>query len=150
MSDQSIVISKHFSVNRSALYKAWTEEAALREWWKPMGKSLVKLENDIRVGGKVEYVFEDLDNAAGKLIIQGEYQTATPEEKLVYTWNWILNDVAVENANYTLTIEFSEQNEETELKIQQHREKEVEGVQPHKEGWEDALESLSKYLETQS
>ncbi|MEJ7560063.1 MAG: SRPBCC domain-containing protein [Pedobacter sp.] len=150
MSDQSIEISKHFSVSASALYKAWTEESALKEWWKPMGKTLAHLENDIQEGGKVEYVFEDLDNPAGKLMIQGVYQTVVPEKKLVYTWNWILNDVAVENANYTLTVEFSEQDGETELNIKQQREKELEGVQPHKEGWEDGLESLKQYLETLS
>jgi uncharacterized protein YndB with AHSA1/START domain len=146
MTNQSIEISKNFSVSRSTLYKAWTDEAALKEWWKPMGKSLVEMENEVQEGGKVAYVFEDLENPTGRLVIQGVYQTAIPEEKLVYTWNWVLDDIAVENANYTLTVEFSEQNEGTELRVQQHSEKELEGLQPHKAGWEDALDSLDNYL----
>jgi uncharacterized protein YndB with AHSA1/START domain len=147
MSDQSIVISKRFPVSPDLVYKAWTEESALKEWWKPMGKTLVSVENNIEEGGKIEYLFEDDDNPSGKLTIHGTYQTAIPESKLVYSWNWELDSIAVENANYTLTVEFSEQGEETELKIEQKREKELEGVQPHKEGWDEALESLGQYLD---
>ena len=148
MSDQSIVISKRFPVSLDLVYKAWTEESALKDWWKPMGKTLVSVENNVQEGGNVEYVFQDDDNPSGKLTISGTYQTAIPESKLVYSWNWVLDNIAVENANYTLTVEFSEEGEETELKIEQKRDKEMEGVEPHKEGWDEALESLGQYLET--
>ncbi len=76
---QTVNIQKSFKATKDALYKAWTEEAALKQWWKPMDKTLISMETDIRSGGKVVYTFE------GGLKIHGEYKEAQPGEKLVYS-----------------------------------------------------------------
>lgn len=147
MINEPVTITQRFAASKADLFKAWTEESALKEWWKPVGKKLSRLENDMKEGGKIRYVFEADNEADGRLTIEGEYKVAEPQEKLVYTWNWVLDNSAVENGNYLLTVEFAGQDGEAELTIHQESQVENEGIHPHKDGWEDALKSLGDYLE---
>ena len=146
MSNEPVIITHRFAVSKAELFKAWTEEAALKEWWQPAGKTLSSVENDLQEGGKVKYTFEPDAKDDTKLVIEGTYHEVKPEENLVYTWNWILDESALENGNYLLTVEFNETDGEASLTIHQESKSENEGVHPHKEGWEDALKSLEKYL----
>jgi uncharacterized protein YndB with AHSA1/START domain len=149
MSNEPVIITQRFAASKADLFKAWTDESALKAWWQPAGKKLSSVENSLEDGGKVTYTFEPDGKDDTRLVIEGEYQEVQPEEKLVYTWNWILDETALENGNYLLTVEFNEIDEEAELTIHQESESEVEGVHPHKEGWEDALKSLENYLTKQ-
>jgi len=146
MKNEPITITKNFKVSAAELFKAWTEESALKSWWKPAGRTLTTLENEIEDGGKILYKFED-ESQEGQLTIEGEYQNALPEEKLVYSWNWIMDDQALENGNYLLTVEFKDSEDGSQLIVTQENQSEQEGIHPHEEGWEDALSSLKNYLE---
>lgn len=146
MLNDPVIIIQRFAVSKADLFKAWTNESALKAWWQPAGKKLSSVENNLEEGGKVTYIFEPDGKDDTKLVIEGEYQEVQPEEKLVYTWNWILDETALENGNYLLTVEFNEINGEAELTIHQESESEQEGVHPHQDGWEDALKSLEDYL----
>ena len=146
MKNEPITLTKNFRVNKAELFKAWTEESALKSWWKPAGRTLSSLENEIKDGGKILYKFDN-ESEDGQLTIEGEYQSASPEEKLVYSWNWIMDNQALENGNYLLTVEFQEAEDGAQLLITQENQSEQEGIHPHQEGWEDALASLKKYLE---
>ncbi|MDQ1143004.1 SRPBCC family protein [Pedobacter agri] len=146
MKNEPITITKNFKVSAAELFKAWTEESALKSWWKPAGRTLSTLENEIEDGGKILYKFED-ESQEGQLTIEGEYQSALPEEKLVYSWNWIMDDQALENGNYLLTVEFKDAEDGSQLIVTQENQSEQEGIHPHEEGWEVALNSLKNYLE---
>jgi uncharacterized protein YndB with AHSA1/START domain len=147
MKNEPVNITQEFSVSKAELFTAWTDEAALKSWWKPTGRTLSNVENDIKDGGQVVYEFEDGDDTTGQLTIKGEYQTAIPEEKLVYTWNWIVDNKALENGNYLLTVEFKDQDGGSQISITQEKQSEEEGIHPHEEGWKEGLESLKTYLE---
>ena len=147
MKSEPVNITQDFTVSKTELFSAWTEESALKSWWKPTGRTLSSVENEIKEGGKITYEFEDGDESTGQLTIEGEYKTALPEEKLVYTWNWIVDNEALENGNYLLTVEFTELDGGSQISITQEKQSEDEGIHPHKEGWEEALESLKTYLE---
>lgn len=148
MTNEPVTVTQRFATNKADLYRAWTEESALKEWWKPAGQTLSSVQNDITEGGKVSYSFEADNESEGKLTIDGEYKVAEPEEKLVYTWNWSVDDAALENGNYTLTVEFAENDGEAQLAITQESVTENEGIHPHKDGWQQALQSLAEYLES--
>lgn len=146
MSNEPIKITQHFAASKADIFKAWTEEAALKAWWKPAGKKLSSVENHLEEGGKVSYTFEANEQDHTNLVIEGTYKEVKPEEKLVYTWNWILDNTALENGNYLLTVEFTESESGSEISIHQESETEKEGVHPHQEGWEEALKALEAYL----
>lgn len=143
MSNEALTlnIEKEFSAAVDNLYRAWTEEGSLKQWWKPMNKTLVIVENDIRPGGRVAYTFED------GLTIRGEYKEAAPGERLVYTWIWELPEDSVHNGDYQLTIGFDGNGEKSRLSVLQEAFQTEQSVQPHREGWEQALEDLKRFLE---
>lgn len=136
-----ISIEKDFAAGKDAFYKAWTEEGQLKQWWKPMDKQLVDVQNDIREGGTVSYRFEN------DLTISGKYKEAKPGEKLVHSWNWELPDETQHKGEYQLTVGFSGDDENSKLSVRQENFQSEHSVQPHQEGWERALEDLKAHLE---
>ncbi|WP_018616731.1 SRPBCC family protein [Segetibacter koreensis] len=133
---------KSYSVSPDELYKAWTDPEQLKQWWKPMGNTLKEVTNDIKVGGRVRYVFED-----DKLIISGEYMEVKEKEKLVYSWNWELPEDAVRNAEYKLTVNFASKDYGSEIHILQENFQDDETLLPHQQGWEKGLTDLKEFLE---
>lgn len=138
----ALSIQKEFNASKEKLYKAWTEEDSLKKWWKPMNKTLVSAENDIRPGGKVVYAFE------GDLKIHGEYTEAQPAAKLVYSWIWDVPEASVHGGEYKLTINFGGEGEKSSLSVLQEAFQNEQSVQPHREGWEQALEELKRFVES--
>ncbi|HVF97558.1 MAG TPA: SRPBCC domain-containing protein [Flavisolibacter sp.] len=138
---QQIGLQKEFATSKESLYRAWTEDAALKQWWKPMNKELVSVENDIQPGGKVAYTFEN------DLKIHGEYKEVQQGEKLVYSWIWDLPDDTQHKGEYLLTIGFSGNSETSRIDVLQENFRDEHSVQPHRDGWEGALEDLKRFVE---
>lgn len=136
-----INLTKELPVDKVALYKAWTEPAQLKQWWKPLDKQLTEVINDLKQGGKVHYKFED-----GNLEINGEYKEVTENEKLVYTWDWEWPANAVQKGEYLLTINFEGNGNTSTLNVTQENFKEEHAILPHQQGWELALDNLKNYL----
>ena len=82
MSNENITAQKSFPVEVNKLYQAWTEEAALKKWWKPAGRKLQSVEAVLENGGTIKYTFEQDDNTGGELVIEGTYETVIPERKV--------------------------------------------------------------------
>jgi uncharacterized protein YndB with AHSA1/START domain len=136
----SVHVTKEFAVSKEELYKAWTEEEHLKQWWKPMNKQLTQVENDIREGGRVAYHFDD------NLQIQGEYKEVAEGQKLVYSWNWELPEDSTHKGEYLLTVKFSESGNGSVLDITQENFKHEHSIKPHTSGWEESLEDLKAHL----
>lgn len=137
----TVEASKSFPVKADQLYKAWTDPEQLKQWWKPMGNTLQEVTNDIKKGGTVRYVFDN-----DTLIISGEYLEAEENKKLVYTWNWEFPADTVKNADYKLTVNFSDKDNGSEINVLQENFQEDEILLPHKEGWEKGLTDLENFL----
>jgi len=56
-SDNEIVLVQTFAAPRKAVFSALTNAEQLAAWLKPTAMSLVSCEVDLRVGGKLRYVF---------------------------------------------------------------------------------------------
>src|SRR5687768_12395311 len=106
-------IRKNFAVSKAELYSAWVEEAELKQWWMPMNKHLLDVQNEIKEGGSIAYRFEN------DLTIDGQYREVQPEEKLVYSWNWKLPHDASHDGEYLLTISFKGDGQQSELEVRQ-------------------------------
>lgn len=143
----SIEVEKEFDAPVEKLVKAWVEPDDLKEWWKPAGNILKNVENEIKEGGKLRYEFQTPDQETA-LIITGEYKEVKENEKLSYTWNWeVPTSEAINNSNYMLHVAFdSLDNDKSKIKVKQENFQDQESIQPHREGWDKALEDLSSYL----
>lgn len=142
----NLQVAKDFSVPVQRLYEAWITEPDLKAWWHPMGNTLARLVNDIKEGGTVRYEFAT-EEGAHSFTISGVYKEVEQGKHLQYTWNWEVPSNAVENAEFLLTIDFKESGNGSRLEVSQDNFKDEESVQPHREGWEKALEDLKQYLE---
>jgi len=144
-SNFTLEVTKSFQADSEQLFKAWTEFEALKQWWKPLNSALSDLVNELHAGGKVKYTFTRTDNSE-TYSIEGEYSEVVPNQKLIYSWNWNLPE-AEESANrYILTIEFNKSGEGSTLTVKQEGFADEEAAKPHREGWENALDSLDSYL----
>lgn len=137
---QQVKIVKAFPVSKEELFKAWTEEDQLKQWWKPMNKELVNVENEIKEDGAVVYTFDN------DLKIHGKYKQAQPAEKLVYSWIWEMPGDSHHKGEYLLTVLFSKKGQGSELQVTQENFKSEHSIQPHRDGWEQALNELEAYL----
>ena len=133
-------------VNR--LYRAWTNEADLKQWWHPMGKVLQHARIKPEVNAPLEYVFATKEGEHS-FTINGTYKEAAPENKLVYTWNWKVPAATVADSDYLLTVVFKEQENGSQLSVTQENFTDEEAVKPHREGWEKALDGLHQFLSKQ-
>ena len=137
-------IRKNFAVSKAELYSAWVEEAELKQWWMPMNKHLLDVQNEIKEGGSIAYRFEN------DLTIDGQYREVQPEEKLVYSWNWEVPGQNFEESKYRLSVVFTGQDNSSRLEVRQENFADEEAIHPHREGWDKALNDLQQYLTTAS
>lgn len=138
-------LSKDFGVPVERLYQAWIEPEDLKQWWHPMGNHLQQATTAPQEGGPVTYVF-NAENGAHSFTINGRYKEVEEGKRLVYTWNWELPVPTVGNSEFLLTVVFSATASGSKLAVTQENFTEEEAVQPHREGWEKALEDLQQFL----
>lgn len=144
-----IETEKEFSVPVQQLYDAWTGEDHLKQWWKPMGSTLERITNDIKADGAVEYYF-GAPEGGKPFKVTGKYTEAEAPKKLIYSWDWYLEDEKAADEEYKLTIEFSETEGGSKIHVIQTGFKDEKELEPHEEGWKQGLDFLKQYVEGQS
>lgn len=81
MEDGAFVIARRFAAPRPTVWRAWTEEAALRRWFGPAGCTMPHAALDLRVGGFFHY---GLRMADGTMVWgRWTFHEITPPERLV-------------------------------------------------------------------
>src|SRR5918993_774096 len=140
-----VEMSKNFPVPVERLFEAWNEPEQLKQWWHPLNNHLENVKNELREGGAIEYEFQD-----HRLHIKGNYKEVNRNQKLVYSWNWELDDDNMKNASYTLSIDFIPEENGSRLQIRQEGFPDERATHPHKEGWDQGLASLGEFLEKQT
>jgi uncharacterized protein YndB with AHSA1/START domain len=79
---------KEFRIERTIraplarVWKAWTEESQLRQWWAPKGFDNLGVKLDLRVGGTMHYGLRSPDG----LVFYGRFvfHEIVPEQRLVF------------------------------------------------------------------
>jgi uncharacterized protein YndB with AHSA1/START domain len=139
----SLEIKRFINAPRERVYRAWTDPAQLKEWWGPEGVRTRKFEADARVGGKYRW---DLFNQDGEeMSVFGEYRELIPGKKIVFTWKWD-DDEAWENKSSTVTIELSDRDGGTEIKLTHVQLPSEESRNRHNEGWNSVLDRLERFF----
>ena len=125
-----------------AVFRAWTEAAALTKWFGPspdFGTKVLAL--DVRKGGRYRIAMEHPDGSSH--IATGEYREVQAPSKLVFTWQWETNENPEET---TVTVELRGVGAATELTLRHERFSDAESKNKHNEGWMGCLSRLDGAL----
>ncbi len=139
----SLEIKRVIRAPRDRVYKAWTDPAQLREWWGPESVRTTNLIGDVRVGGK--YRWELVTSEGEEMVVFGEYRELVPGKKIVFTWKWD-DDEAWEARNSIVTVEFSDSDGGTEVRLVHEQLPSEESRDRHNEGWNSVLDRMEKFI----
>ena len=141
----SLEIKRFINAPRTRVYAAWTDPAQLKEWFGPVWVRTCELIAEARVGGKFRW---DVINCDGKEVtIQGDYREVVPGEKIVFTWKHC-DDELWENRISIVSVEFSDRNGGTELRLKHEQLPDEESREGHNRGWNSVLDKLEKFVRT--
>jgi len=139
----SLEIKRFIHAPRDRVYAAWTDPAQLKQWFGPEKVQTRNLIADARVGGKFRW---DLNNSAGeKMTCRGEYRELQPGKKIVFTWQWD-DDEDWENHISVVTVELSDREGGTELRLIHEQLPNEQSRDGHTAGWNSALDKLEKFI----
>jgi uncharacterized protein YndB with AHSA1/START domain len=139
----SLEIKRFINAPRDRVYTAWTDPAQLKQWFGPEKVQTRDLIADARVGGKFRW---DLTNSEGeKMTCRGEYRELQPGKKIVFTWQWD-DDEDWENHTSIVTVELSDRDGGTELRLIHAQLPNEQSRDGHTGGWNSALDKLEKFF----
>ena len=85
-SDREIVMTRVFDAPRELVWKAYTDPAAIPQWWGPRRHATTVDKMDVRPGGAWRYVSRDADG--NEYAFRGEYREVVPPERIVATFEF--------------------------------------------------------------
>jgi uncharacterized protein YndB with AHSA1/START domain len=139
-----LTITRIINVPREKVFKAFTDEKLIAEWWGPKYMTSPDAQLDARVGGEMKV---DMHDPQGIVYpCRGEYKEIDEPSKLVFVLNAIDKDgsFGIENLN-TVTLE--DMNGKTRLtlhvEVLRHKpefEKNLGGMEM---GWNQSLDKLA-------
>jgi uncharacterized protein YndB with AHSA1/START domain len=139
----SLEIKRFINAPPARVYAAWTDPTQLKEWWGPESVRTRNLVADARVGGKYRW---DLTNPEGEeMTVFGEYCELVPGKKIVFTWKWD-DDENWEEHNSVVTVELSDRDGGTEVRLVHEKLPSEESRDRHNEGWNSVLDRLEKFF----
>jgi uncharacterized protein YndB with AHSA1/START domain len=128
---------------RDRVYAAWTDPTQLKQWFGPENVRTRNLVIDVRVGGEFRW---DLINSEGEeMTMLGEFRELLPGRKIQFTWQW-QDDQNWRDHISIVTVELSDRDEGTELRLQHEQLPTEESRDSHTEGWNSVLDKLEKFF----
>ncbi len=141
--DIRLEITRFINAPRERVYAAWTDPAQLKEWFGPENVQTLNFIADVRVGGRYRW---DLKNPDGEeMTAFGEYRELVPGRKIVFTWKWD-DDENWTTHDSIVTVELSERDNGTEVRLIHVQLPSEESRDRHSEGWNGVLEKLEKFV----
>jgi len=138
----SLNLKRFFPVAPEKVWRAWTDPAALGQWFRPEASFTVPLaEADVRVGGRFRVL---MVNAQGEEFdLNGIYREVESARKLVMTWGW-KNQSEHESL---VTVTFLPQDGGTQLELRHDQYRDFENEPSHEQGWNGAFDKLERLLQ---
>jgi uncharacterized protein YndB with AHSA1/START domain len=127
------------------LYKAWTDPAQLRHWWRMDGPGwkFTDAKVDLRVGGTYRLAMTDPDGRTHVAV--GRYRELAPPKRLAFTWDW--DDPAASVGETLVTIDFTDAGDgATEVVLTHTGFGKGEQAAGHERGWTQLLGLLDRYV----
>jgi uncharacterized protein YndB with AHSA1/START domain len=82
-SDRELILTRLIDAPRAALFRAWTDQRLLTQWFAPLPWTTPAAELDVRPGGACRVVMRDPKGR--EFPNQGVYLKVVPNERLVFT-----------------------------------------------------------------
>lgn len=139
----SLEISRFINAPPARVYKAWTDPVELQRWFGPENVRTINFAAEVRVGGK--YCWSLVNQDGEEMSCRGEYRELQPGKKIVFTWKWD-DDEAWEGRNSVVTIELSDRDGGTEVKLTHEQLPSEASRDRHNEGWNNVLDRLEKFV----
>jgi uncharacterized protein YndB with AHSA1/START domain len=135
-------LTRTFKVPRERVFRAWTDPAELRQWFRADPAFTVSIaEVDLQVGGRYRLAMQPPEGDA--YVMGGTYREVTPPERLVFTWTWEGDD---DNPETLVTLEFRDRGGETEVVLTHSGFASEEQRGNHEDGWNGCLDQLGGFL----
>ena len=139
----SLEIKRFINAPPARVYAAWTDSDQLKQWWGPEGVQTRNFTADARVGGKYRW---DLVNQEGEeMSVFGEYRELIAGRKIVFTWKWD-DDEDWKVHNSLVTVELSDRDGGTEIKLTHEQLPSEASRDRHNEGWNSVIDRLEKFF----
>ena len=139
-----LVITRIFDAPRELLFKLWTDLEHAKQWMGPREYPIVKIEADLRPGGKWRACLRAKDGS-GDLWQGGVYREIVEPERLVYTFAW--DEETGQPARETLvTITFAEEEGKTKMTFRQAPFDSAATRDGHRDGWNSSFDRMDEYL----
>ena len=136
-SERSLRVLRSYDASPEEVFDAWTNPEVLRRWWAvhPDGSTPVA-DVDLRVDGRYRLSMES--PSGERHTVQGEYIEIDRPHRLVYSWRWELDAGGLGPAS-TVTVEFREIGERTEVVLEHAGLPDSESRDRHAHGWTACL-----------
>ena len=139
---ESLEVRKTFAASRDKVFRAWTQPAAVKQWFPPSGYEAAVTDIDLRPGGTYRWGLRKLPDGE-PFWATGAFVEVEPPRRLVYTWLW---SGAPESKATRVTIEFHDRGGETEVVLRHDRFPDLNMRNEHQQGWTHCFDQLSEYL----
>jgi uncharacterized protein YndB with AHSA1/START domain len=138
----SLEIKRVIKAPREWVYAAWTDPGQLREWFGPENVQTRNIVAEARVGGRFRW---DITSPEGEeMTMRGEFRELQPNRKIVFSWRWE-KDEDWEQRDSVVTVELSDYDGGTEVRLIHEQLPSEESRDRHTEGWKSALDRLERF-----
>lgn len=139
-----LTMEREFTHPPEAVFRAWTEQEALRKWMGPGEITAPNSEIDAREGGLLKI---PMTHPNGTIFTAcGEILELTPNSKLRFTWAWLQEDGSPGQV-MDITLDFHATDNGTRLVLHQTNFIDEEARSHHTDGWNGCFEKLAIYLD---
>lgn len=137
-----LTLEREFTHPVAAVFKAWTDTQALRQWMGPGEVTAPESEMDAREGGV--YVFPMI-TSEGVMVVRGTILEIVPNRKLRFTWAWDGEDGSPGH-QMEVCIDFHEISTGTLLAFHQINFADAGARDHHSLGWNGSFDCLEQFL----
>lgn len=143
----SLSLRRVFDAPIEKVFNAWTDPAALAQWFGPEGFSVIASTIDLTVGGSYEIVLRPPEGEP--ITHSGTYVAITRPSALVFTW--VLQDQPCSGgtgqcAETLVSLDFKSLGQSTELSLMHERLPNKAAVDGHLFGWNGSFDALNAFL----
>lgn len=143
----SVTLTRHIKAPRRTVFAAWTQPAALRQWFC-YDATLTVETHELKVGGTFQYRFNFEDGRQNRLA--GTFLEVQAPQRLAFTWQWERFDDKPNEAVTQVVVDFAEEGEHTLLRVHHSGFASEERTAQHDQGWNRVLSNLEDFLQNKS
>ncbi len=138
-----LTMEREFAHPPEAVFRAWTENDALRKWMGPGEIKAPEAHLEACKGGSLTIPMVHPDGQV--MTARGKILETVPNKKLRFSWAWDQEDGSAGQV-MEITLEFVPIESGTRLTLHQVNFLDAEARDHHRSGWDGCYEKLEAYL----